>query len=282
MKPQLVEISLESLDHIIDTAWSIYQDPLTKYYPVIDDRLEVERIYKEAFMYNQLLVFDYRGTQGYFPYILDEDNTFIQANGGLACTQYYDHFMEAIIDHLSTHYQGTTFMVGYPSTNTAAQHYHQNNHEDDLVEVMFRTEIVLDEKPYLDEEGTYGRLLTHQEAEFIQLHTHFEPNAYWDAESILDHDDRWVITSNQDGPLSSIAGAITYDKQHIAYAEIFFAHAHSDASQGLLKALMAQLYELDVRHILCLVDRDHEHLQTALKAVGFNTVDDYYCYSRTL
>lgn len=282
MKPQFIEVTQQNIQSAIINAWALYQEPKTRFYPVIDDLQELERIYKEAFMYNHLYILEMDGETAYFPFILDRERRFIQANGGLACSQFFSLFMDAIIKRLEKDYEGYDLVVGYPSSNTAAMSYHQDNVIDDLVEVLIRFEIDLEDTIETPLNQDYGLLKSDQETSFIELHEQFNPEVYWDAPSILEHDDRWILISNQNEGLHSIAGAITYDKDQVRFAEIFFLHSLQDQHSDILISLVQELHQEGIRNILCLVEQEDQILQDSLAQTGFKAVDDYYCYTRVL
>ena len=103
-----LEINMQSIQDYIDYAWKLYQDPKTRFYPIIDDRFEMERIYKTAFMENLLHVIEIDGELATLPILVDHDSDHIQAAGGIASATQFDVAADYFYDLLSTKYSGYT------------------------------------------------------------------------------------------------------------------------------------------------------------------------------
>ena len=274
-----LEINMQSIQDYIDYAWKLYQDPKTRFYPIIDDRFEMERIHKTAFMENLLHVIEIDGELATLPILVDHDSDHIQAAGGIASATQFDVAADYFYDLLSIKYSGYTYIAGYPSSNTAACAYHDGKRHE-IIENLTRMERSLEDFNDVIPDG-YEPLSLGKYSLFNQIHTESLGEVYWSASDIINNLDRWCVVVNEGEIVSSTAGAIHYEKEGRTYAEVYFILSDDNAKE-LLIALIDLLIYHDVDEILYMVDFDDIEMLKYLDELGFKKTDDYLCYKIAL
>lgn len=279
---QRVHLDFSHIEEMVQEAWHLYQNPYTSFYPVIDTIFEMERIYKEAYMHDHLWVYTDGIHHAYFPFIVDHERQYVQGNGGLAVAQRFRDFAAVVDSDLQKHFKGYNYLVGYPSSHQPAIHHHQNHDSYQLIESLIRSECNLESWDNAATDPNFGILPECLKDVFIEQHSQYHPEDYWDAQSILDHDDRWVVISNTTSPLHSFTGAIMYEKEGDTYAEIYFIDSDDAKEKELLTSLLKELYKRGVINTLCLYDINDKQIEKVLLELGFVIQGDYFCFRRTL
>lgn len=282
IKFKFLDVSMDNMALFTSEAWLLYQDPKTSFYPVIDNYEELQRIYKTAHMTNHLLVLEMDEKRAYLPLLVDDEQHYIQANGGLATAHDFDKFAMIFDLHLSKHFPGYTYQVGYPSSNQGALMYHQQDPSYKLSESLLRYDVSLNDIFVGLFSGQYTQLQPHHHQAFVKMHNQMEPDAYWDGESILEHDDRWLIVTQREDELSGYVAAIIYEKQGLKYAEIYFVHGEEASYTGMIEHLLMELVELEVDSVLCLAEKNRPALHEALSQNQFKLKNDYLSFVKTL
>lgn len=275
---QRIKVTYSNIKSYVDQAWDLYQNEKTKFYPVIDQKEEMERIYKTAFMTDALYVLEKEGVSATLPILIEHESSYIQANGGLATSAYYDEFMPAFEAILKAQYLGYHFLVGYPSSNVEALKYHINESNAyflaeklNKMTYRFNEEHALalpDDLYFLDDDNVET---------FIRLHDAHQKGAYWTSDNILDYLERWCIVVHED----ETAGAIVYEKFGINYAEIDFVISDNHG-ETILEDLLQALKTYDVDEVLYLIQYNKDEDIEILKAKGFKETDDYLSFIKTL
>lgn len=273
------ELSPLEMEVYIKMAWDLYQDPKTKFYPVIDSYFELERIFKTAWMENQLWILTYNDAHAFLPLLVDPEDRYVQANGGLACQDYFELFADACHLRLKENYPNYDFIAGYPSTHTDAQRYYKNHSDYHIQDNLIQTQLILSEARLLKSSPNFQKLEKSQEMEFIKRHQRDYEEVYWDAESMLEELDKWLIIRNDTGPIETYVCTILYSKEKHLHAEIFFLESDSNTYQELLEHLASTLRSLGVHDILFLIDTNHKETLAQAIACGFKVKDDYISYT---
>lgn len=277
-----IPVTIENLKDVIDYAWERYQDKNTKFYPVVDKRDDLESIYKQAFMFNDLWLYEYEGVWGVFPLIEDHEMMFVQANGGLAAIAYFDVFMETIEERLHDSYKDYIYAAGYPSSNVAAIDYHEK-HQYVLDEVALRYELDLNHFSTVQTLVSIEHLMPYDFENFKSFHKSYVGDVYWTATQIISHLERWVVLLEKDenDELVSIAGAITFEKDGEWYAEIYFVEGESPLS-SILVSLINALKDQSIQNILYLVEEKESNMIEMLEGLGFELKDDYLSFRKMI
>ncbi len=272
---ELIDVSIQNIDLLIDYAWKCYQEPKTSFYPVIDHKDEMERIYKTAFMNSHLLAISVNNELGLMPITVDKKRKYIQANGGLATQGKYSQHIAVFEALLSLRYPNYHFIIGYSSKNKNAVQYHQKHYQ--ALDSLLRMDLSL-KAAQLENNESYTLLNDENVDKFEGIHTKNFPNVYWNVEAILDHLERWIIVV---GKQNSIAGAIVFEKFSTLYAEIYFT-VEDDDFIPLMQALLFELKDKGVQEVLYLVEIDALDKIHALQDLGFKLIDDYFSFVRGL
>lgn len=280
MSVQLLNVKYDDLESYINLAWEAYQDPKTRFYPVIDNREEVERIIKMALMHDQLMVMEYKGVIGILPLMVDSDQRYIQANGGLVACDYFKEFADFAITYLKGIYPSYSYLSGYPSTHIPANEYHSKR-GDRAIEVLIRTERVLDHFIAV-ENLSYEPIHRSIYSQFNQLHTKSQGDVYWSAESIINNLDRWVVITDSKDLITQAAGAICYEKDNRQYAEVYFVISDQEDKKELLVALLSELSKQGVDEVLYMIEASDTSQIEDLVALNFAVTDDYCAYETQL
>ncbi len=269
---QSIAVQFKDLDFLIDYSWQIYQNPLTKFYPIVDQKSDVESMYKHAFMNGNLWVAKSGQEYAILPLIIDEDKKYIQANGGIATKTHFVEFASYFLGKLRASFPGYTFYCGYPSSHLEAMAYFPS-HGFETDDVLWRYETKLDDV-VVHRDPVFESLNDQNYDAFNKYHQQYFPDVYWTAPLIYEHQDRWSVVVIGEQSIKGIAGAIHYEKNGIRYAEIYFFHG-SDVD-AIMSALIVELKKQGVEELLYLVDKNQIQHLAFVERIGFKQMDDYY------
>lgn len=270
-----IQVKATDLEWIIEYAWNVYQNPLTRYYPIVDQKSDVEGMIKHAFMHSYLWVLKIGDRLGILPLIVDHEREFIQANGGIATKQDFKLFAFEFEQRLKQEFPGYVYYAGYPQSHTEALDYYQSNSYE-LDDLLQRYEADIDSLSSDDESVDVEILSKTNFEDFKDYHTAQFENQYWTADLIVEYLDRWVVVLQKDIEITGVAGALCYQKNQINHAEIYFIQSNVNI-KGILCALISELKKRKVQHILYLAENEFE--EELLQSIGFEKLDDYYGFS---
>lgn len=269
---QLISVQFKDLDFLIDYSWQIYQNPLTKFYPIVDQKSDIESMYKHAFMNGNLWVAKSGQEYAILPLIIDEDKKFIQANGGIAAKTHFVEFSSFFLGNLRKSFPGYTFYCGYPGSHLEAMSFFPA-HGFQMDDVLWRYESKLTDL-VVQRDPVFEPLNEQNYKAFNSYHQAYFPDVYWTAPLIYEHQDRWSVVVVGEQTIKGIAGAIHYVKNDVRYAEIYFFHG-SDV-ETIMSALIVELKKQEVQELLYLVDKSQIQHLAFVERIGFKQMDDYY------
>lgn len=274
IEPVVIEYS--DLDVLIEFGWQVYQNPTTRFYPIVDQKSDIEVMYKQAFMNGWLWAAKIDQVYGVLPLIVDEEHQFIQSNGGVAAQAHFTLFSSYFLDKLKATFPGYTYLSGFPSSHQEAIAYHQKQGFDQA-DILYRYERELEALTF-PAEPYYQTLHASNVEAFVQYHDQLFGNQYWSADLIYQHLDRWSVVLVGEDKITDMGGAIRYTKNQINYAEIYFI-ASNNSCELIISALLSELQKQGVQQVLYLVNQQNQDQILQLDKMDFKLLDDYCEFS---
>lgn len=272
---ELLTIDSKLLDELILYAWQVYQDPNTRFYPIVDQISDLEKMYQKAYENGYLWACTIDDQYAVLALIVDEEEKYIQANGGIATKQNFDISADFFLSMLRDQYPGYSFHFAYPSSHQEAMVY-SKKHGYLLDEILLRYEVILNSMP-VDKQSSYQTLNEDNYKLFKEYHEKAYKDVYWTAKRIYEQLQRWTVVLLGNEDIEGIAAAISYEKMGIMYAELY-AFSGLDIPK-LMSALIHELKEHGVQKLVYFVEHEDNELTSFLESNGFKKADDYHSFS---
>lgn len=274
LETSLIKVEEKDIDVFVQYAWEVYQNPETRFYPIVDSQSDLKSMYTKAWEDDYLWVIESDGHYGILPLLVDEEEKFVQANGGISTKGDFIEFAKIFQTLLLEEFSGYRLFCCYPSSHLRAQEFYLNNgyslgeillwYENDMLSLNIK------------DNSNFLLLNENNFEKFKIFHGENHPNVYWSADLIYKHHQKWDVVILGDDEIEGIAAAIRYDKENILYAEIYFLSGKHQAT--ICNALLTQLRKKKVQRVVYFVDKRDDRLIDVVEEIGFKFVDDYCEY----
>lgn len=272
-----VTIGEMSVDELVDYCWSIYQNPKTRFYPIMDNREDIRKVLNGAVRDETLLILRDGDDYAILPLIVDCEGKYLQAVGGIACERKYLEFAEMFYKYIRQKYKGYQFFIGYPSSNRDAIDF-LGQEGFQCVDKLIRYERILSDHDKFTSSTFTEDLKRDGEEAFSDYHNRLYPDAYWNGTLILANRDKWTIRTIDVSPITGSVCAMNYQKQNRKYAEIYFLDS-DNANAMLLNDVLWSLSISGVEKVIYLVEEIELDKIYDVETLGFERIDDYRGYS---
>lgn len=281
------EIGEDLLEEVVRFSWEIFSDSRNSGFPKYRTCEEMRKYFLRAVRHeDDKVVAYYDGEEliGVLNLFVDEENEYLQAQGGVLAKRSFDIVCDEFIRYLESNYSGYKMYFGYPVENEKAINYLKdikakpvdasitmNLKKVDFVRADVFDEVVLLTDKYYKEYGVF--------------HDKHNPNMYWNSERIFEKIDIWKIyVIMKEG---KIVGSIFIKFIGDTESEVFGIsvdeeYKYDNFELMLLSEGVYNIFQDGREQMLYFVDEDDEvSLEASLK-VGFKQIDTYRSYEVSL